>query len=576
MNFIPTPEQQAFINYRGKAAFVKACPGSGKTRTIVERLKAKSRSSRRGVGVLSFTNSAVEEFKHRCAREDLLDNLKFPNFIGTFDSFIWKFIAIPAMQSSKAITPRLIESWDEIFINLRGDKAIKDKGIPLSRFDPIAKAYNTRGLSDNVTQTIARYSNDYIQEAERRLRSLNHKGFYSTSDARKIALENLTINTFKTSLGEALKGRFDEIIIDEAQDCNATDISILEWLFSSEIPIILVCDPGQAIYEFRNAKPDLLKEFTQNLDPLPLSGNFRSSPNICNFSAILRADNQPDTPLGIYKETEEFIRLLPYRGKTVCSSVGIRFLDVAKASGLSQDNIISLAHDRKSSMRGGGIIPPIDKEKTGKRYRLAQIVSMFNNSGKQVKAKEKALIMMLRMILEIEVAVENAETKSWKEIIEENDIEEREIKRRAIGIIGVLPGSCLENETDDWIKKAKKLLADNIKIPQNQTIDSLFRSSSDWHIPLTTLSQNNQILNYATVHEAKGSEYHGVLISIPPHSDVLRQCINQDFSEAVRVLYVGCTRAQKLLTIAIPQSKLMEFKDHLKNCNIPFTIISTE
>ena len=62
-----TDEQRLVADHRAEA-FVEACPGAGKTRTIVARLARLQAilPLRRGVAVLSFTNSAVEEFIERC------------------------------------------------------------------------------------------------------------------------------------------------------------------------------------------------------------------------------------------------------------------------------------------------------------------------------------------------------------------------------------------------------------------------------------------------------------------------------------------------------------------------------
>lgn len=59
--YAPTNEQKAIILHDGHA-FVRACPGAGKTRTMVERARhmLSATTDRRGVAFLSFTNAAVE------------------------------------------------------------------------------------------------------------------------------------------------------------------------------------------------------------------------------------------------------------------------------------------------------------------------------------------------------------------------------------------------------------------------------------------------------------------------------------------------------------------------------------
>jgi DNA helicase-2/ATP-dependent DNA helicase PcrA len=87
-----TPEQERFANHDGEA-FVQACPGAGKTRTILARLAriGPSLPPRRGVAVLSYTNSAVEEFAERISECGLSRFLRLPGFVGTFDAFVPTF-----------------------------------------------------------------------------------------------------------------------------------------------------------------------------------------------------------------------------------------------------------------------------------------------------------------------------------------------------------------------------------------------------------------------------------------------------------------------------------------------------
>lgn len=576
MTFDPTSDQKDIINHNNGSTFVKACPGAGKTRTIVQRLKTQDfiNDKRQGISVLSFTNSAVEEFKEKCASEGILEKLKFPSFIGTFDSFIWKFIALPAMQAILDIKPHLMESWGDIYINLKGDKRISDRGIPLSKFDPTTRTYDLGALRADIAQTINQHNDAYVREAERRLNIFNKKGLFSTSDARKIISEALSDQSFATSLGSAINGRFKEIIIDEAQDCNTTDISILRWLVDSEVPIIVVCDPGQAIYEFRNANPDELLEFTNTLSPLPLSGNFRSTPTICKLASILREHNVPDTPLGEFKDIQEPIRVIPYSGHTVCSSTGKRFFIEATKIGLSDSNLISLAHDRKSAMRAAGIIPSAKNNKTGKRFLIADITSKFKNSGNDGRIKEKALITMISLILETEGYTHGND--SWRQVIQEYNINERELRRRALEIIGDLPGYCDVKQAEDWIEKAKGNFEKNVLLPSGKSINQLFTSTKDWYTPLTTTQKNNQIMNFATIHEAKGGEYAGVLVSIKPQSEVIQCWTSGQITEEIRVLYVGVTRAKRLIGIAIPQSQLEATKNLFDNKEINYQIIHEE
>lgn len=109
VEFVPTDEQARIIAWNG-SAFVAACPGAGKTRVLVERARRllKSEISKQGIAFLSFTEAAVSELEDRLRREGLLLSPTLPSFIGTFDSFLWRFLVAPFGIPGSTARPKLI------------------------------------------------------------------------------------------------------------------------------------------------------------------------------------------------------------------------------------------------------------------------------------------------------------------------------------------------------------------------------------------------------------------------------------------------------------------------------------
>lgn len=93
---------------------VLACPGSGKTTLLMAKLYLLSKSmpfdNNAGICVLSHTNVAVNEIKKRLgtAADKIL---AYPNFVGTIQSFIDKFVAFPYLTN---ITDVAIQVVDDI------------------------------------------------------------------------------------------------------------------------------------------------------------------------------------------------------------------------------------------------------------------------------------------------------------------------------------------------------------------------------------------------------------------------------------------------------------------------------
>lgn len=76
------------------ATYVEACPGAGKTHAIVQRfIDRPLEHPRKGIGLISFTNAAIDEARGRCTSNPAL--AEAPNFIGTIDSFINRYLVGP-------------------------------------------------------------------------------------------------------------------------------------------------------------------------------------------------------------------------------------------------------------------------------------------------------------------------------------------------------------------------------------------------------------------------------------------------------------------------------------------------
>ena len=92
---------------------VAACPGSGKTTVLLAKLKLLADRmpfvNGAGICVLSHTNVAVDEIKTRLS--DYADKLlSYPNYIGTIQSFVDKFVTMPYLRN---ITGRNVQAIDD-------------------------------------------------------------------------------------------------------------------------------------------------------------------------------------------------------------------------------------------------------------------------------------------------------------------------------------------------------------------------------------------------------------------------------------------------------------------------------
>lgn len=98
---------------------VNACPGSGKTTVLLAKLIILARklplNDGQGVCVLTHTNVAINEIKTRLGdKSDIL--FKYPNFFGTIQQFIDKYLAIPFLKKLTCANVRSID--DDIYFDI--------------------------------------------------------------------------------------------------------------------------------------------------------------------------------------------------------------------------------------------------------------------------------------------------------------------------------------------------------------------------------------------------------------------------------------------------------------------------
>ncbi|WP_380793007.1 UvrD-helicase domain-containing protein (plasmid) [Streptomyces albidoflavus] len=129
-----------------------------------------------------------------------------------------------------------------------------------------------------------------------------------------IALWDLRHGKTAAALLPPLLSRFAEVVVDEAQDCSAADLALLQLLHDAGLPLVLVGDPDQAIYAWRGAEPQALQSFVAQLSPAPhrLTGNWRSSLVIGRLASSLRTGQcPPDT--SVVRDDDIPVLVLPTR-----------------------------------------------------------------------------------------------------------------------------------------------------------------------------------------------------------------------------------------------------------------------
>lgn len=242
---------------------VRAAPGSGKTWLVAEAIKKELESWKGpgGVAALSFTNVASVEI------ETALGSIPgYPHFIGTIDSFVFRYVIKPFAHQLKLPPLKLIPPASVRGLYSDG-LTIKVGKTRINLFDANFVGYVNGRSVLSVTSpwggraTPSLEDTDVILKAKREL--WFKRGWISHSDSTWIAAKILRNATVGPNALKALSARFPFIVVDELQDTGwfLGDI-VRSFISQEEVRGLLVGDPDQAIYEFNGARPDLFDAFS--------------------------------------------------------------------------------------------------------------------------------------------------------------------------------------------------------------------------------------------------------------------------------------------------------------------------
>lgn len=282
-------EQQSAVNCIEGQLLVVACPGSGKTTVIIERVKhmLDSGINPESILVITFTKEAALQMSERYKKE--YGSTKV--FFGTIHSICFRVIAKAyGIQISNLLKEG--EQWDffrnylykrvktddmENYIkNLFAELSlIKNADISLSSYTP-----------KNVEKQILRDSINAYEEFKK--------------ENRKIDFDDMLIwcrKAFQNKPDELAfwQNKFRYIMIDEYQDTNKVQAEIFYMLAGEKGNLCVVGDDDQSIYRFRAADPDIMLGFPQKYpqcNVVSLDVNYRSEQEIIHRATALIKNNQ--------------------------------------------------------------------------------------------------------------------------------------------------------------------------------------------------------------------------------------------------------------------------------------------
>lgn len=345
------PASKAFDNERRifirnfNTIDLQAVPGSGKTTALLAKLVILERklpfADSSGILVLSHTNAAIDEIKEKiqkhCPRL-----FSYPNFIGTIQSFVDEFLAIPYYVQKYKKKPNRIDNeiYNEIatkrYNSLPNSAAktwLNNQHDPESlfknfRFDIDWNLIN--GMNGNIV--LSSNSNSQTYKTFKTIKQqILQSGVLNYDDAYFLA--ELYFKEL-SSIKSILQKRFSFVFVDEMQDMDTHQYNLLEKIFyddgKSVSKIQRIGDKNQAIYNSVKSTD----VWNDRADVLRLNGSLRLSKPIADVVKKFALYNDETFDIVGKNECEIKPHILVFETATIGNIIPC-FAKIVKENGLA-------------------------------------------------------------------------------------------------------------------------------------------------------------------------------------------------------------------------------------------------
>lgn len=556
-----TDQQRNAIEYPGNV-LLTACPGSGKTRTLIAKLVNEIediRGSPRAVCCITYTNSAVQEIEQR-TQEQLppLDQHHF--VVSTIHAFCLNEVLRPYgwLDPAHSGQRRILTRDNPDFEAICSYAANKINYSHLSASD--YEAFENLAVDTYGNVIGAATKNDAV------LKAAPH--FWSRSaELGYIDFSSIVIGAYRllrdhSPIARSLCARYPWFLIDEFQDTTEVQIEILKLLHETgRSKFFVVGDLAQSIYSFTGARPELVEPFGQSIAAcrdLSLSENFRSSSHIVDHAERMFPRRPAMMAVGGNKDYE--VEPLLIRDTSSLQAITEHFLPLLEAQRIPLGEATVLAKDWASlidlgrKLREFGIPVVGPGARPYRRSRLfaqlaeqlcGALVESHSDTNRQLERAlfhaihdttgavptdvftHRGRVVIVRLMREAARLASNPGAIAWLDAMS-----------HAAGEILYNAEYIDTQQARLFYASVQEMKADMVR----QKIDMLNLAIQD----LGLFASPTKALRLSTIHFAKGREYDAVAL-IGLRKGSFPHFRADDIEAEKRLFYVGVTRARRFL-----------------------------
>lgn len=313
--------QRAAVEYIDGPSLVIAGAGSGKTRVLTYKIAYLLSQGMKpwSIMALTFTNKAAREMKERIGKlvgNDLAQHL----YMGTFHSI---FSRILRAEAEHIGFNNNFTIYDESDSRSLIKAIVKEMGLDDKKYKPAAVHAKISMAKNNLMSAAAYESDAAIFEQNKRAQMPEvGKIFVAYVQRCKQAnamdfddLLTLTYQLFREheDIRHKYAARFDYVLVDEYQDTNHVQMSIVMQLCQEKQRVCAVGDDSQSIYSFRGANIDNILNYQRQFKGtrlFKLEQNYRSTQTIVEAANSLIKHNRNQIPKDVFSENAKGEKIL--------------------------------------------------------------------------------------------------------------------------------------------------------------------------------------------------------------------------------------------------------------------------
>ena len=313
--------QRAAVEYIDGPSLVIAGAGSGKTRVLTYKIAYLLSLGMKpwSIMALTFTNKAAREMKERIGKlvgDDLAQHL----YMGTFHSI---FSRILRAEAEHIGFNNNFTIYDESDSRSLLKAIIKEMGLDDKTYKPAAVHARISMAKNNLVTAEAYDSDPAILEQNKRAKMPAVGKIYVAyvqrcRQANAMDFDDLLMLTFQLfrdheEIRQKYAGRFDYILVDEYQDTNHVQMSIVMQLCKEKLRVCAVGDDSQSIYSFRGANIDNILNYQKQLPGtqlFKLEQNYRSTQTIVEAANSLIHHNRNQIQKEVFSKNDKGEKIL--------------------------------------------------------------------------------------------------------------------------------------------------------------------------------------------------------------------------------------------------------------------------